>query len=163
MMRRLRQGQVEDSRDLVNHSTFIILRQSRDWIAANCGRRITLAEAANLAGFSPFHFQRLFTRAFGETPHEFLTRIRLEKAKSILRTGIDPVTEICLDLGYESLGSFSTLFRREVGMPPSEFRRVFSMPGLWELKATPACFRSPPPRFPRGVGYPEGIARNAGK
>lgn len=136
---------VEVSRGLVDHSTFALLCRSRDWIAANHGRRITLPEAADVAGFSPFHYQRIFTQAFGETPHEFLTRIRLEKAKTILRTGLDPVTEICFDLGYESLGSFSALFRREVGMPPSEFRRVFSMPGLWELKATPACFRLPSP------------------
>ncbi|HVT11082.1 MAG TPA: AraC family transcriptional regulator [Fimbriimonadaceae bacterium] len=128
-------------RDLLDHATFALLCRSRDWMAANAGRRLTLAEVAAQAGFSPFHFQRLFLRAFAETPHEFLTRLRLERARRILRTSIDPVTEICIDLGYESLGSFSALFRREVGMPPSEFRRVFSTPGLWELKSTPACFR----------------------
>ena len=128
-------------RNLVEHSAFLQLCRSRDWLAANYDRRVTLVDAADEAGFSPFHYQRLFARAFGETPHEFLTRIRLERAKKILRTSIDPVTEICFDLGYESLGSFSTLFRREVGLPPSQFRRVFSMPGLWEMKATPSCFR----------------------
>lgn len=128
-------------RELVEHGTFLEMCRSREWLAANHGRRVTLAEAADHAGFSPFHYQRLFTRAFGETPLEFLTRIRLERAKKILRISIDPVTEICFDLGYESLGSFSTLFRREVGLPPSEFRRVFSMPDIWALKATPACFR----------------------
>jgi AraC-like DNA-binding protein/catechol 2,3-dioxygenase-like lactoylglutathione lyase family enzyme len=113
-------------RNLVEHGTFAQLQRSREWLAANFDRRITLTEVAGQAGFSPFHYQRLFTRAFGETPLEFLTRLRLERAKRILRTSIDPVTQICFDLGYESLGSFSTLFRREVGIPPSEFRRVFS-------------------------------------
>jgi AraC-like DNA-binding protein len=128
-------------RNLVEHETFLRLRESRDWLATQHGRRVTLAEAAARAGYSPFHYLRLFERAFGETPHEFVTRLRLVRAKQILRTATDPVTEICFDLGYESLGSFSTLFRREVGLAPSQFRRVFSMPGLWELKATPACFR----------------------
>jgi AraC-like DNA-binding protein len=128
-------------RELVDHGTFRLLCAARDWIAENSSSRIGLAQAAEYAGFSPFHFQRLFTRAFGESPHEFLTRIRIERAQQILRTSADPVTEICFDLGYESLGSFSTLFRREVGVPPSAYRRAFSMPGLWALKATPACFR----------------------
>jgi AraC-like DNA-binding protein len=128
-------------RDLVENETFVRLCASRDWLAENHGRRVALAEAADQAGFSPFHFQRLFVRAFGETPLQFMTRIRLERAKKILRTGVDPVTEICMDLGYESMGSFSSLFRREVGLAPSHFRRVFAMPGLWELKATPSCFR----------------------
>lgn len=129
------------SRDLVEHHTFGRLCENRDWLAANHGRRIVLAEAAAQAGFSPFHYQRLFLRAFGETPHEFLTRLRIERAKSLLRTGGAPVTEICLDLGYESLGAFSSRFAREVGVPPTEYRRIFSAPGLWALKATPACFR----------------------
>jgi AraC-like DNA-binding protein len=128
-------------RDLVENGTFVRLCASRDWLFENHARRITLKEVAAQAGFSPFHFQRLFVRAFGETPLEFLTRIRLERAKKILRTGIDPITEICFDLGYESMGSFSTMFRRQVGLAPSQFRRVFTMPGLWELKATPSCFR----------------------
>ena len=127
-------------RGLVEYATYGYLMRARDWMAANHSRRITLAEAADQAGFSPFHFQRQFARAFGETPLEFLTRIRLENAKKMLRAGA-PVSEICLDLGYASLSSFSTLFRREVGIAPSEFRRVFSTPDLWALKATPACFR----------------------
>lgn len=146
-MSRLAQGPLEAAvpriyrRELVDHETFRILRDTRDWMAANHGERVSLASAAAYAGFSPFHFQRLFTRAFGESPHEFLTRIRLERAQRILRTSVDPVTEICVDLGYESLGSFSALFKREVGIAPTEFRRVFSMPEIWALKATPACFR----------------------
>lgn len=128
-------------RDLVDHGVFIQMCRSRDWLAANYGRRVTLRVAASQAGYSAYHYQRLFVRAFGETPLEYLTRLRLERAQKILRTSIDPVTEICFDLGYESLGSFSALFKREVGLPPSEFRKVFSMPDLWALKATPACFR----------------------
>src|SRR3954471_12960956 len=111
---------------MVEHQTFALLCESRDWLAANYGRRVSLAEAAGRAGFSVFHYQRLFVRAFGETPLEFQTRIRLERAKTILRTSADPVTEICFELGYESLGSFSSRFARHTGVPPTEFRRVFS-------------------------------------
>ena len=128
-------------RILLHNETFALLRESRDWLAENHGRRITLQEAAREAGFSPFHYQRQFQRAFGETPLEFLTRMRMERAKLLLRTSGEPVSEICLELGYESLGSFSSRFAREVGVPPTEFRRVFSTPGLWALKCTPACFR----------------------
>lgn len=100
-----------------------------------------MCEVAEEAGYSPFHYHRLFVRAFGESPHQFLTRLRLEKAQQMLRTSTVPITQICLDLGYESLGTFSTLFGRVVGTSASQFRRVYSVPGLWELKATPACFR----------------------
>lgn len=128
---------------LVEHHTFALLRESQEWLAQNYGRSVSLQEAAAQVGFSPFHYHRMFQRAFGESPLEFLTRMRIERAKHILRTSVDPVSEICLDLGYESLGSFSSRFAREVGMPPTEFRRVFSAPGIWALKCTPACFRSP--------------------
>lgn len=126
---------------LVEYGTFSRLRENRDWLEFNHSQRVTLQQAAAQAGFSPFHYQRLFQRAFGETPHEFLTRMRLERAKWLLRTSGDTVSEICFELGYESLGSFSTMFTREVGVPPTEFRRIFSAPGLWALKCTPACFR----------------------
>ena len=59
----------------------------------------------------------------GETPHEFLTRMRLERAKDLLTISSRPVTEICFDVGFTSLGSFSTLFRRQVGLSPAAFRR----------------------------------------
>ncbi|HSI71846.1 MAG TPA: AraC family transcriptional regulator [Fimbriimonas sp.] len=128
-------------RTMVEHQTFAHLCENRDWLAANYSRRISLDEAAAHAGYSPFHYQRLFVRAFDETPLEFLTKLRMERAKQILRTSVDPVTEICFDLGYESLGSFSARFAREVGMPPSQFRRIFTCPGMYALKSTPACFR----------------------
>lgn len=128
-------------RHLVDHDTFRLMRASRDWLAANAHRRITLAEAAARAGFSPFHFHRLFQRAFGETPQEFVTRLRMDRAKRSLRTSVDSVSEICFEVGYESIGTFSSLFRREVGVPPSQFRRIFQAPDLWALKSTPACFR----------------------
>lgn len=129
-------------RPLLDHQTFRLLSVNREWLAANLDRRLSLAEAASHAGFSPFHYQRLFVRAFGESPHAFLTRLRMERAKDIQRSSTDPVTDVCLTVGYESLGTFSSRFSREVGVSPGSFRRVFATPGLWELKSTPACYRS---------------------
>src|SRR5262249_27858422 len=104
----------------------------------------TLADAAAEAYLSPFHFLRLFRQAFGETPHEFLTRVRLERAQLLLSTSRRPVTEVCLDVGFSSLGSFSTLFSRRVGVSPSVFRRRarswVSVPAAAPWLFVPTCF-----------------------
>ena len=127
-------------RRLVQYETFSLLRSVRDFMAENYSSRIPLDKAADLAFMSPFHFQRMFSRAFGETPHEFLTRQRLEVAQTLLRSGNMTVSEICLEVGYDSLGSFSTSFARQVGCSPTEYRRTFAIPNLWLLKVMPACF-----------------------
>jgi len=130
-------------RKLVEPATFALLGASRDFIAAHFDQKIQLAQAADHACLSPFHYQRMFQRAFGETPHEFQTRMRVEAAQQMLRKSQMSVTEICVEVGYESLGSFSDRFQREVGVRPVDYRRVFSVPGLWELKSVPRCFRFP--------------------
>lgn len=72
---------------------------------------------------SPFHFLRSFSRVFGETPHAYIQRLRLERAKDALARGAS-VTDVCFDVGYASLGSFSALFASRVGLPPSEWQRT---------------------------------------
>jgi AraC-like DNA-binding protein len=126
-------------RGLVEHESFRSLSESRDFLAANLDRVITLEEAANEACLSPFHYQRQFKRAFQESPHEFLSRLRMEKAKQLLAHSSMTVTEVCLEVGYESLGSFSSMFARLTGCPPTEFRRIYSMPTRWWLRNIPAC------------------------
>jgi AraC-like DNA-binding protein len=64
----------------------------------------------------------MFVRAFGEPPREFLTRQRIDRAKQLLARDECPVTEVCLSVGYESLGSFSSLFKLQVGCSPQEYR-----------------------------------------
>src|SRR5205823_14407191 len=71
------------------------------------------------------HFLRLFKAAFHETPLRYLRRRRLERARRLLTQTDLPVTDICLRVGFESLGSFSTLFRRFAGASPREFRRRY--------------------------------------
>jgi AraC-like DNA-binding protein len=125
---------------LLDHDTFLLLNRSREFIAENFSQKVTLGTAADVACMSQYHYHKLFSRAFKETPHEFMTRMRIEAAKKMLRESGTSVSEICLDVGYESLGSFSTLFARREGVPPSAFRRVFSMPQAWSYKVIPACF-----------------------
>jgi len=82
----------------------------------------TLARLADRAGYSPFHLLRAFRLAFHETPHRFVLRCRIDQARRLLAETTLSVTQICFSVGFESLGSFSTLFRQRVGWPPSAYR-----------------------------------------
>jgi AraC-like DNA-binding protein len=90
----------------------------------------TLARAAHL---SPAHFSREFRRVFGETPHQYLLTRRLERARYLLRTTDRSVAEICLDVGFASVGSFTTTFRRHVGVTPTNYRRANPSPSPVDL------------------------------
>ena len=102
------------------------LCRAREFMHAHRDAPVTLADAARAACLSPYHFHRLFRKTFRETPHQYLVRERLERARYLLAHAEMPVTEVCLACGFESLGSFSTLFRRRFGMPPRGFRRLHS-------------------------------------
>ena len=129
---------------LVEEDTFARLSRSREFLANSLDRRPRLSEAAREACLSPFHYHRMFVRAFGETPHDFLTRRRIDRAKQLLARDECSVTEVCLAVGYESLGSFSSLFRSSVGRSPVEYRRglsrLFPVPHLAPHRFVPACF-----------------------
>jgi AraC-like DNA-binding protein len=85
---------------------------------------------------SESHFARSFKAAFGETPHRYLLRRRMERAKALLRAGELSVTEVCLEVGFTSLGSFSTQFRRFVGESPTAYR---DREGHAALARVPGC------------------------
>ncbi len=129
---------------LVEEETFARLCRSRDFLAASIEQPVRLEDAAGVACLSPFHFHRMFARAFGETPHEFLRRQRIDRAKQLLARDHLPVTEVCFSVGYESLGSFSTLFRSFVGQSPAQYRRairrIFPVPALAIYRFVPACY-----------------------
>lgn len=99
------------------------LHRAKDYIAALFDRPLTLDEMAQVACMSPNHFLRTFKQAFAQTPHQFVTQLRLERAKRLLRKTGDSVTNICATVGFESLGSFSWLFARRVGLSPEAYRR----------------------------------------
>lgn len=84
---------------------------------------LALRRLAEVARFSPYHFHRLFSATTGLSPARFLAAIRLEEAKRLLLTGPRSVTDICMSVGYSSLGTFSSRFRASVGVSPSDLRR----------------------------------------
>jgi AraC-like DNA-binding protein len=131
---------------LVNDETFRRLCRARDLLAARYQSQIFLDAAAREACLSPFHFHRLFHSTFGETPHDFLTRRRMEHARHLLASGEMTVTEVCLEVGYSSLGSFSSKFQNMVGMPPIQYqrqvRRVFGFQKPWKIMLVPTCYFS---------------------
>ena len=93
------------------------------FLHANLDRRITVAQAPREACLSPFHFHRLFTAFHGVTPHRYITQLRLERARALLRTTNRDILDIALGCGFESLGSFTSLFARNFGAPPARFRK----------------------------------------
>jgi AraC family transcriptional regulator len=100
------------------------LQRAREFIAASFEQPLTLDQMARIACLSSSHFLRSFQQAFRQTPHQFLTALRLERAQMLLQHTDLPVTEICYAVGFESLGSFSTRFRRQFGLAPIQFRRA---------------------------------------
>jgi AraC-like DNA-binding protein len=101
---------------------------------------LDLEQIAGQASFSRYHFLRLFRNAFDQTPHQYLIQRRIAKAKDLLTSSELSVTEVCFAVGFESLGSFSALFRRVVGQPPRVYRaRMFR--GIYlPRRFVPACF-----------------------
>lgn len=99
------------------------LVRAKDYISACFDRPITLKEIAAVACLSPNHLLRSFRQAFRQTPHQFLNAKRLEHAQKMLAGSNLSVTDICFSVGFESLSSFSRMFRRHTGFSPNEYRR----------------------------------------
>jgi AraC-like DNA-binding protein len=99
---------------------------------------LDLDQMASEAGFSKFHFARTFKDAYGETPANYLTRRRVERAKDLLRSANLTVTEVCMLVGFSSLGSFSSRFSELVGMSPRAFQRAAAARG--GAPPIPGCF-----------------------
>ena len=93
------------------------------FIDDNFSEPIDLEEISKKAFLSRFHFHRLFTRIYRKTPHQYLTRKRIEKAKDLLAEN-KPVTDVCNEVGFESIGSFSILFKKEIGFAPQYYRNM---------------------------------------
>ena len=97
--------------------------RARDAMDRAYAQPLDVASLARIAYVSEAHFIRTFRATFGETPHRYLQRRRVERAMLLLRESDRPVTEVCLDVGFTSLGTFSRTFRDIVGVSPSEYRR----------------------------------------
>jgi len=98
------------------------LRDAKDLMDRSYAEPLDLDAIASAAGYSRFHFVRAFRGAYGRTPRDYLSARRIERARDLLRTANLTVTEVCLLVGFSSLGSFSALFKREMGVTPSEYR-----------------------------------------
>jgi AraC-like DNA-binding protein len=122
------------------------LLRARDLVHERFAEPLTNAELARAAGLSPYHFLRLFHEVFGVTPRQYLTRVRIEEAKRRLARDEASITQACLDVGFASLGSFSTLFRRHTGTSPRTWLRdvrvVVPVAEAWPLLYVPSCFLS---------------------
>ena len=108
--------------------------RARDAIDRAYGHPLDIPELAQVASVSEAHFIRTFRATFGETPHRYLQRRRVERAMFMLRETEKSVTNICLDTGFTSLGTFSRTFRDIVGMSPTEYR------DREDVIALPTCF-----------------------
>ena len=110
------------------------LLRARDAMDRDFALPLSVPTLAGIACLSESTFIRAFKATFGETPHRYLQRRRIERAMYLLRTTTTNVTDICMECGFSSLGTFSRTFRDIVGESPSEFRARGSMP------VVPSCF-----------------------
>lgn len=132
---------------LLRNDTFRRLCQARDLLAEagpNAGDDpLSIRGVARQVCISPYHFIRQFEALFGVTPHQFRIGVRIDQAKQLLAMDRMPVTDICLEVGMSSLGSFSDLFARRVGVPPSDYRRrarvLVQVPANYPLSMFPGC------------------------
>ena len=95
--------------------------QAKKFIDGNFSGTIDLRKIANEAHYSRFHFLRLFKLLYGKTPHQYLTEVRIEKAKQLLKAG-SAVPDVCFSVGFDSVSSFKGLFKRYTGFTPASFQ-----------------------------------------
>lgn len=119
------------------------LRRARDMADRHHARPLDLDDLAGTAAVSKYHFSRRFAQVYGETPMRYLSRRRIERAQDLLRSANLTVTEVCMLVGFSSLGSFSSRFRELVGETPTQYRDRWAATGGPHI---PGCFL-----FMRGI------------
>ena len=120
----------------------------RDWE----DEPLSITAIARAFGLTPFHFIRLFKAIFSETPHQYRSRAQVEKGKHLLLPTNLSIADVCIAVGYFSLGSFNALFSRRVGMSPSDFSTT--VPARIGVGTAAACQLDPwlpVTRFSRAV------------
>ena len=113
------------------------LLRAKDLADARYFEPLDVDDMARAAGLSRAHFSRAFRAAFGEPPHAYLLTRRLERAAALLRTTDRSVADVCLSVGLQSIGSFTTSFTRTYGVSPTAYRTTFPPASTFAL--IPAC------------------------
>lgn len=113
------------------------LRRARDLADRHYPEPLDLDALAGAAHVSKYHFSRAFAETYGATPMRYLTRRRIERAQDLLRSANLTVTEVCMLVGFSSLGSFSSRFRELVGESPTAYRDRWAVRGGPRI---PGCF-----------------------
>jgi AraC-like DNA-binding protein len=117
-----------------NEETNRRLLRARNAMDRSYAQPLDISTLARIACVSEAHFIRTFRATFGETPHRYLQRRRVERSTFLLRETDRSVTDICFDVGFSSLGTFSRTFREIMGETPTSYRKRA------EVKAVPTCF-----------------------
>ena len=112
-----------------------LMLRARDIMDRSFGRGLDTPSLGARVGMSEAHFIRTFKEVFGETPHRYLQRRRVERAMYLLRETETSVTDVCLDVGFNSLGTFSRTFKEITGISPTAFRQRHQ-----PVRAVPTCF-----------------------
>jgi AraC-like DNA-binding protein len=107
----------------LTNDTYQRIVTAKIYIDENFHESLDLEEISQQAFFSRFHFHRLFTKIYRRTPHQYLTRKRIERAKDMLAEN-KAVTDVCNEVGFESVGSFSVLFKKAIGFAPQYYRNM---------------------------------------
>lgn len=134
-----RSARSENKTELAIPDVYERLCRAREFIDLCYDLPLNLDQISSQACFSRYHFLRLFRQAFNKTPHQYLVERRLEKAKELLSSRDLRVTDVCFEVGFQSLGSFSTLFHRYVGHPPVTYRER-SRERQQARRSVPGCF-----------------------
>jgi AraC-like DNA-binding protein len=114
--------------------------RARDAIDREFARPLDIPALARIAAVSEAHFIRTFRATFGETPHRYLQRRRIERAMALLRDTDVPVTDVCMQVGFSSLGTFSRTFQALIGESPSAYRRQRREARAVRGTRVPTCF-----------------------
>jgi len=115
------------------------LSRAREFIDHCYDHPLNLDQISSKACFSRYHFLRLFRQAFNKTPHQYLIERRMEKAKELLGSADVRVTDVCFEVGFQSLGSFSALFHKHVGHAPVAYREKVRQ-SQEAQRRVPGCF-----------------------
>ncbi|WP_420813330.1 helix-turn-helix domain-containing protein [Neptunomonas concharum] len=129
---------------MIKYSQYRKVCLGRDYLTKHYAGHFDLDEVANYACMSKYHFCRVFSEVYGESPYHYISKMRIEQAKRLLVTSKLSINDICEAVGYTSVGSFSFLFRKKTGMSPTQYRsKLWALvkdPLTYPVQSVPLCY-----------------------